>query len=264
MISFRLMKILIVTSTILFVSILMFPAYGINSNLHEYFYQNSRSIQDIGSEKINQILQYGAWQTTGQAITSAETNNDVNPTPLYNQTLRGDNAAGVNAFADLHFDKNVKRILDVGGGKYDVCRNYMRTKNIDLLVWDPYNRSKEHNDSVKLAVTKHKVDAATSMAVLNVIPDVEARLEHIVTLKQALKINGYAYFKIWPGEGNLKGTNKAIVNAYGYPGYQANAYAVKFLPEVQLVFGVKNVRIDPKVPNLIIAKNVDVKPQLED
>jgi hypothetical protein len=235
----------------------MISAYSNNSELHEYFYQNSRSIQDISSEKITEILQHGAWKITGQSITSAETNNDTNPAPLYDQISRGDNAAGVNAFADIHFDKNVKSILDVGGGKYDVCRNYMRTKNIELLVWDPYNRSKENNDSVKLAVTKHKVDAATSMAVLNVIPDVETRLEHIVTLKQALKINGYAYFKIWPGEGNLKGANKAIVNAYGYPGYQANAYAVKFLPEVQLVFGVKNVRLDPKVPNLIIAKKVD-------
>lgn len=95
------------------------------------------------------------------------------------------------------------------------------------------------------------------MAVLNVIPEVETRLEHIVTLKQALKINGYAYFKIWPGEGKLKGSGKAVVDAYGYPGYQANDFAAKFLPEVQLVFGIKNVVLDPKAPNLIIAKNVD-------
>lgn len=127
MISLRLMKTLI---TIILVSIFIFPAYSSNSNLHEYFYQNPRSIQDISSEQINQILQHGAWQTTYQSITSAETNNDTNPTPLYNQISRGDNAAGVNAFADLHFGKNAKRILDVGGGKYDVCRNYMRTKNI--------------------------------------------------------------------------------------------------------------------------------------
>jgi hypothetical protein len=64
------------------------------------------------------------------------------------------------------------------------------------------------------------------------------------------------YFKIWPGEGKFKGSGKALVNAYGYPGYQANAYAAKFLPEVQMVFGIKNARIDSKITNLIVAKNV--------
>lgn len=229
-------------------------AYGSNSHLHEYYYKKSSSIDNIDHQKIINILKKGAWKTTYQSITSAETNNDINPEPQYKQIDEGDNAAGVNAFADIPFNTDVKRVLDVGGGKYDVCQKYMRTKHIDLLVWDPYNRSKSHNNKVKLEVSNHKVDAATSMAVLNVIPEPEARLEHIVTLKNALKNNCYAYFKIWPGEGKLKGTNKAVVNAYGYPGYQANAYAAKFLPEVQLVFGPKNARLDPKIPNLIIAQ----------
>lgn len=241
--------------TIFFAISSISSVYGNNPHIHETFFKNSRSIKSIDPQEISQILKNGAWSTTGQSISSAETNNDINPDPQYNEVARGENAAGVNAFADIPFDKNVKRILDVGGGKYDVCRNYMRSKNIELLVWDPFNRSKAHNSQVRQAVTKHKVDAATSMAVLNVIPEPEARLAHIVTLKEALKENGYAYFKIWPGEGKLKGSNKAVVNGYGYPGYQANAYAIKFLPEVQLVFGPKNARVDPKIPNLIIAKN---------
>jgi hypothetical protein len=178
----------------LIILVLTTSVYCSNPNLHEYFYQYPRSIKDLSPTAISQILKNGAWITTDQSISSAETNNDINPHPDYNQIKHGDNAAGVNAFADIPFAKDVKRVLDVSGGKYDVCRNYMHTKQIELLVWDPYNCAKAHNNQVKQEVTRHKVDAATSMAVLNVIPEPEVRLAHIVTLKQSLKEDGYAIF----------------------------------------------------------------------
>lgn len=240
----------------LLILLLTSSAFSKSPTLREYLYPHPQTIKDISPAKIAEILQNGAWNTSGQSITSMETNNDSNPIPRYDQISNGNNSAGVNAFADIHFGKDVKRILDVGGGKYNVSRDYMHTKNIELLIWDPYCRTKKHNMNVQQEVEKYKADAATSMAVLNVIPEPEVRLKHIATLKHALKTNGYAYFKIWPGEGHLKGTNKAIVNAYGYPGYQANAYAIQFLPEVKLVFGVKNVALDSKVPNLIVAQKV--------
>lgn len=159
-------------------------------------------------------------------------------------------------FADLKFDRAVKRILDVGGGKYDCCHDYMKSRGIDLLVWDPYNRSRKHNIDIQSSVTLESVDAATSMAVLNVIPELEVRLAHICTLKAALAIAGVAYFKVWPGEGLLKGSYKPTVNSYGCPGYQANAYADRFLREVQLVFGLNNAKLHETIPNLIIARKI--------
>ncbi len=216
----------------------------------EYFYPNEYLIHTLNSGKIFHILQSGAWKTLGQEITSAETNNDRNAEPEMKNIEAGENACGVDAFADLKFDRTVKRALDVGGGKYDFCRDYMKAKGIELLVWDPYNRPKVHNENVEKSVTNQNVDAATSMAVLNVIPESESRLAHICTLKEALVINGIAYFKIWPGEGTLKGSYKPTVNSYGYPGYQANAYPDRFLREIQLVFGLSNVRLHETIPNL--------------
>lgn len=245
---------------VLFLFAFSIVTYSDTANIHESAYQNTKTINNLSPKEILNILKNNAWSTSGQSITSAETNNDSNPTPEYEKVLQGDNSAGVNAFADIKFNNNVKRVLDVGGGKFDACRNYLRTKHIELFVWDPYNRSQKHNEKIMREVMQSKVDAATSMAVLNVIPEPAVRLAHIATLKIALKVNGYAYFKVWPGEGKLKGTHMATVNSYGYPGYQANAYAKYFLPEVQLVFGKNNVILDPKIPNLILAKKVTNQP----
>ncbi|MHB1947879.1 MAG: hypothetical protein ACYCQI_07190 [Gammaproteobacteria bacterium] len=219
----------------------------------EYFYSKERLIHTLDSGKIFHILHSSAWKTLDQEITSAETNNDRNVEPDMKSIQLGENTCGVDAFADLTFDKTVKRILDVGGGKYDYCHDHMKSRNIDLLVWDPYNRPKEHNLDIQKSVTNKKVDAATSMAVLNVIPEPEVRLAHICTLKEALVVNGVAYFKVWPGEGALKGSYKPTVNSYGHPGYQANAHADRFLREVQIVFGLNNAKLHETIPNLIVA-----------
>lgn len=224
------------------------------------FFQNKRVITDLSSQQIYDLLLHGAWNSEGQSISSAETNNDKNPDPEFDNIKQGDNAAGVNAFADIDFGKNITRILDVGGGKFDVCRNYMKKRNIELLVWDPYNRTAAHNLMIEKDVKTHPVDGATSMAILNVIAEPEVRIKHITTLKSALKNKGKAYFKVWPGEGSLRGSNRAVVNAYGFPGFQANSFAEVFLPEVQVVFGRKNVHLHPKVPNLIIAEKMNNKP----
>lgn len=228
-------------------------------HVRERIYSNERLLKELGSERILNILQTSAFSVLHQSITSAETNNDKNAAPDMEKIKAGENACGVDAFADLQFAETVKRILDVGGGKYDCCSDYLKSRNIALLVWDPYNRPFEHNSHIQNEVRRAKVDAATSMAVLNVIPELEVRLAHIVTLKDALAINGTAYFKVWPGEGELKGSYVSTVNSYGYPGFQANAYADKFLREVQLVFGLNNAKLHETIPNLIIATKMSAE-----
>jgi hypothetical protein len=226
----------------------------------EQFYANEYFIHDLTSERIAVILQSSAWTTAQQEISSAETNNDCCPEPNLKNLAAGENTCGVDAFVDLEFGADVNMILDVGGGKFDVCRDYLQKRGIDLLVYDPYNRTQEHNEKIKWMVANQKVAAATSMSVLNVVAEPEARLAHICTLKDALQINGMAYFKMWPGEGELKGCYQPTVNSYGHPGFQANAYADRFLREVQLVFGVENAMLHAAIPNLIVAKKITDEP----
>lgn len=209
-------------------------------------------VHELSPQAVLSLLKSGAWSVSDQTITSAETNDNALPEPDAEWQAMGENTAGVNAFSDVCFGQNVTRVLDVGGGQFDHNAHYLkREKNIELFVWDPYNRSAAHNEKVKLAVTQKHVDAVTSMSVLNVIPEVRARLAHIVTLKSALALNGKAYFKIWPGEGWLKGS---YLPSASKTAYQANAYAQRFLNEVEMVFGLGNVCLDERIPNLMVAK----------
>lgn len=208
-------------------------------------------IHELTVDTILNILKNSAWKVENQTLTSAITDNNNIEEPDYEKLMLGENTSGINAFVDMSFDKSVKRVLDIGGGKYDCNRQYLqRTRDIDLLVWDPYNRPHSHNTCVQAAVESEKVDAATSMSVLNVIPDPEVRLAHINTLKAALIIGGKAYFKVWPGAIPLKG---GYLPSATKSSYQANAYADRFLREIEIVFGIGNVRIDDTTPNLIIA-----------
>src|SRR5688500_6169167 len=93
----------------------------------------------MAPENILAILQQ-PWVTKNQSITSATTNtNDLaEPDLAYTQT--DENTAGTNAFAAIDFGEKTRRILDLGGGKFDVNINYMKQRKVELLVWDPFNR----------------------------------------------------------------------------------------------------------------------------
>src|SRR3990167_289407 len=203
-------------------------------------------LHEIKSEDILFTLKKGQWQVYNNEISSAVT--DTNDGIVVEDA---DNTSGVDAYRDVSFDVKVKEVLDVGGGKYDCNRDYLRDKRkINLLVWDPYNRSSDHNKAIQYKVAKFKVDAAVSMSVLNVIPDIRSRLAHIMTVWASLRSGGKAYFKIWPGENLFKGTYLPIETESRY---QANAFLDRFYREIQVVFGDLNVMMDKRVPNLFVA-----------
>lgn len=207
-------------------------------------------IHELDLNSILETLKNGAWTTHAHSATPATNNSDVTD-PNTKWKLVGENTSGINAFYDINFDKDVMRILDVGGGRYDHNKEYLkRERNIDLLVWDPFNRTQAHNEAIKQVVSTDKVDAATSMSVLNVIAEPIIRIAHIATLKDALKLTGKAYFKIWPGEWPFRGSYFPIKTESAF---QANAYADRFYNEVCLVFGRHNVNIHENIPNLIVA-----------
>lgn len=212
-------------------------------------------IYELSAETILSVLIEGAWKVENQSVTSAATNDNCLPEPNSQWLEQEENTAGINAFYDLPLDDNVSVMVDFGGGRFDVNKDYMQKKNIELLVWDPYNRTQAHNERVKQFVLQTKVKAVSSMSVLNVIPEVEVRLMHLATLKAALIPYGKAYIKIWPGEGSFKGLGVPTLDG---DNYQANAKATRFLREVELVFGGGNANVHATVPNLIIAENKPV------
>lgn len=143
-----------------------------------------------------------------------------------------DDTEGLVPF-DVFFDKTQtgSRNLDVGGGKFDAGSEHLKnTYGITNLVFDPYNRTKEHNELVEEEVKKTPVDSATSCSVLNVIPNAQDRSAHIRFIYDSLKANGHAFFTVWRGNGT------------GIPSeLQSNRGAHSYLAEVASIFGKTNV-----------------------
>lgn len=66
-----------------------------------------------------------------------------------------------------------KKVIDIGGGKYDTPVIAGRQHGADVNIYDPYNRSREHNENV----LSLEYDIAIISNVLNVIAEKENRLD---------------------------------------------------------------------------------------
>lgn len=133
--------------------------------------------------------------------------------------------------------------LDYGGGKFDNASEYLATKGIKHLVYDPYNRSSQHNDQVISEIKKNGgADYITCSNVLNVIKEPQVRETVIKNIFKLLKGSGEAYFTVYEGSGSGdEGPTKA--------GYQLNKKTVDYVDEIKKIF--PNVTRKGK---LIIAK----------
>lgn len=129
----------------------------------------------------------------------------------------------------VHFEPG-KVYLDFGGGRFDNGVYYVRDLGATLLVYDPYNRSDEHNKEVLRVIKENSgADATLNSNVLNVIKEPEARLSVLNNIKKLTKSGGDVYITVYEGTGKgNEGPTKA--------GYQLNRKTADYLEEVQAVF----------------------------
>jgi hypothetical protein len=79
--------------------------------------------------------------------------------------------------------------LDYGGGKYDTATMYLADRGIESVVYDPYNRTPEHNAASINKVRKNGgADTITCANVLNVIKEPAARMVVIRNIYKYLKL----------------------------------------------------------------------------
>jgi hypothetical protein len=90
-------------------------------------------IFELSAEAILYILAEGAWKSENQSVTSAATNDNSSAEPNILWLDQNENTSGINAFYDLPLDEQTTVMVDFGGGKYDVNREYLQKKNIELL-----------------------------------------------------------------------------------------------------------------------------------
>ncbi len=135
------------------------------------------------------------------------------------------------------------KYLDIGGGKWDAGTQFLAGKGTENIVFDPYNRTAEHNDAIISRLRSgEKFPTVTVNNVLNVIAEKAVRENVVMQAAKAIDPEGTAYFLIYEGSRNEEGkvTTK---------GWQNNAPARAYVEEVGKHF--EDVKTKG---NLILAK----------
>ena len=162
--------------------------------------------------------------------------------------------------------------VDFGGGKFDNAVEYLRDQDVTLCVYDPYNRSAEHNRGVLRTLRANGgADFAINSNVLNVIKEPEARKGVLENIKKITKSGAPIYITVYEGRGDAK---ERVTKS----GYQLNRKTQDYLEEIQEVFpdakrkgklivatnkGSANSSVDIKASSEIIWDDLDWYQQIQ-
>ena len=185
-------------------------------------------------DEVLPLLENSLWSKRNQEYTSAKTSINQIPKPV--KYLLEENRLK---------DRSVN--LDIGGGKYENMTQYLAEWGIMNYVYDPYNRSDEHNEMVIEKTKDGQADSVTMFNVLNVIKDKEDQIIALERAKNALKDGGKAYIY---SNYYVKGKEPGAVP--GRDSYQQNYKLADILPIVQEVF--PNAYLDRKVLCVVASK----------
>jgi hypothetical protein len=122
------------------------------------------------------------------------------------------------------------RNADIGGGRFDNATEFLQEKGVENYIFDPFNRSSEHNTKVSELIKNGQSDTATVNNVLNVIQEEANRSKVIKQAANALKPDGVAHFLMY--EGDKSGIGKPTK-----AGWQENRSAADYEAEIKKEFG---------------------------
>lgn len=132
-----------------------------------------------------------------------------------------------------------KRVLDVGGGRFDTAKQAAKAYNATVSIYDPYNRTAEHN----AAVLAGAYDIAIVSNVLNVIDSREARRD---VLQLSAAKAGAVLVTVYEGDGSGRGKQTAA------DCWQENRRTADYVEEVSEDLPGWNVQ---RFGRLIVANN---------
>lgn len=119
--------------------------------------------------------------------------------------------------------------IDIGGGSFDNADEYVSQFGSRNVVYDPFNRTPEHNQAV-LDQIQGNADSATVANVLNVIQEPANRRQVLVQAHDSIKPGGKAYISVY--EGDRKGVGRQSQK----DSWQENRSTKAYLEEVREVF----------------------------
>lgn len=132
-------------------------------------------------------------------------------------------------------------ILDIGGGRFDDCSNYIAAMGSTNFVLDPFNRTPEHNDMVKRVIDDSGCDYIMCLNVINVI-ELPERLDLYRTiLSFCSQRTKTIFFQIYAGNGSgVKGST-----------VQNNMKAAEYIPELTEAFPHATISVMGTKRNII-------------
>lgn len=104
------------------------------------------------------------------------------------------------------------RVLDYGGGKYDIAKDYMATKGVNVEVYDPFWRTPAHNKMVLDKFKKKSPDIIICANVLNVIMEDEIVEDVVRKIKKLTGKHTIVIFCIH--QGDKSGIGKPTTDGY--------------------------------------------------
>lgn len=167
-------------------------------------------------------------------------------------------AGGVRAVAEILKPDTIN--LDYGGGRYDKAAEYLKQYDIINLVFDPFNRKKEHNKQVLDIINEARgADSCTCCNVLNVIDGDAAKITALKNIKRLVKSGGKVYIQTYEGSDKVEVQNekgKTVKRASGVgketsKGWQENKETKMYLPIVQQVFSDATLKRINGIPMIV-------------
>lgn len=168
-------------------------------------------------------------------------------------------AGGVKAVAETLLEPGTIN-LDYGGGRYDKAVEYLKQFDVMNLVFDPFNRSKEHNREVLDIITEAGgADSCTCCNVLNVIDGDSAKITALKNMKRLVKSGGAIYIQTYEGSDKVEVQNdkgQTVRRASGVgkettKGWQENKETKMYLPVVQKVFPDAKLKRIKGIPMIV-------------
>lgn len=213
--------------------------YTLYTNGHEYIcmfgdediYGPDPDYADFCTDSEEEAMEwFDSYEGMDEDIQAATDDELEHPDQEYDSAATSINSNKLPAIYKMVNFEPGKVYLDFGGGKFDNGVYFVKDKGATLLVYDPYNRSDEHNKQV-LAELKENggADAGLNSNVLNVIKEPQARLAVLKNLKRLVKPGGDIYITVYEGTGKgNEGPTKA--------GYQLNRKTQGYMDEVRQIF----------------------------
>jgi len=133
-------------------------------------------------------------------------------------------------------------VLDYGGGRFDKLTAELATRGIRNWIYDPFNRSDDHNSLVLQLLSVSQADVAFCSNMLNVIRSPAHRQEALLNIKLLTKPSAEVFFTVNEGTKDSRGWRTP-------KGWQSNRPTKSYLREIRKQFTTVERR-----GKLIIAK----------